>query len=273
MIQIHPTLNCNNRCSFCSYRESRGLTIDDCRLMIEKTSQSSIINQQSRELPYDKIEKVLYRAKCLGYTELKISGGGEPLLYKRIISLLCLAKYSGYYTYLQTNGTMLSMVHKRFVDDVRISIGDGIDFAKCKTKHFANGYNYVVTANPDYDNLNNVIMSAINHNQYVKITQDDTDIENAVSMDEIRNHIPQNPLITLWDVFSYQEGTNPCESKSPLLGADGYWYPCCRTQYAKGKDLKTYDAEMRIGNIDDDLEIVTKSSFDGSQCNRCYYDN
>jgi len=168
---------------------------------------------------------------------------------------------------------MLSMVHKRFVDDVRISIGDGIDFAKCKTKHFANGYNYVVTANPDYDNLNNVIMSAINHNQYVKITQDDTDIENAVSMDEIRNHIPQNPLITLWDVFSYQEGTNPCESKSPLLGADGYWYSCCRSQYAKGKDLKTYDTSMRLGSIDDDLEIVTKSSFDGSQCNRCYYGN
>ena len=154
LLQIHPTLNCNRRCSFCSYRESG----------------------YNAELPYDKLAKVLERTKELGYTELKISGGGEPLLYKRLISLLCLAKYLGYYVYLQTNGTSLSMVHKRFTSDVRISMGDGIDFVKCKTKHFANGYNYVVTATPDYDNLNSVIRSAISHNQYVKITQDDTDI-------------------------------------------------------------------------------------------------
>ena len=251
LLQIHPTLNCNRRCSFCSYRE----------------------NGYDAELPYDKLEKVLCRAKELGYTELKISGGGEPLLYERIISLLCLAKYLGYYIYLQTNGTMLSAPYRRFTDDVRISMGDGIDFNQCKTKHFANGYNYVVTANPDYDNLNNVIRSAIAHNQYVKVIQDDTDIENAVSMDEIRSHIPQNELITLWDVFNYHQGTNPCPSKSPLLGADGYWYSCCRPQYSKGKNLASYDETMRIGSIDDDLAIVTKTLFDGSQCKRCYYDN
>lgn len=241
LIQIHPTTECNYNCSYCSYRgENKFLNLD-----------------------IDAVCEYLKQVHDLGCKTVKITGGGEPLLYKNILCLILTAKQYGMKISLQTNGSLLNNIHSRFCDDIRVSFGDGISF---KPNHYANGYSYIVTRTPDYNNLNNLLRYAIANQQYVRITQDDTDIDNVPDIEDIKEHIYDNGLIKFWDVRKYQRGQNPCPSlSSPVVGADGYIYPCCRFQYAK-EPVWGYNKSMRIGQ---DLNNI---SYDGSDCVRCYYD-
>ena len=225
------------------------------------------------------------KAVKLGCKTLKISGGGEPLLYDSIISLLCLAKYYHLYVQLQTNGDDLSFLYWKFCDDVRVSLSDERHL-ESRPAHYAHGFSYVVTAKPDYDNLSSVVGYAIANDKYVKVTQDDTDLDNVPDIEEIKSHLFESPNLTFWDAKDYHIGQNPCPEcmRSPLLGADGYYYPCCRSQYAKGKDLRNYDASMRLGQDIESIILVpsvgtkilvpnvgTNTGYDGSECTRCYY--
>jgi len=54
----------------------------------------------------------------------------------------------------------------------------------------------------------------------------------------------------------------------PMIGADGYVYPCCGVQYAS-KEIKTFPKSFRMGRWD---TFKYTNSFDGSKCSRCYYD-
>jgi hypothetical protein len=151
-------------------------------------------------------------------------------------------------------------------DDIRISFGDGIKFTPPSIE--PDGFSYVVTANPDYLNLNAVIRYASAHGLYVRITQDDTAyLDDIPDIEEIKNHAVKSSNVAYWDVKTYHQGLNPCMSsiQSPLIGADGYIYPCCRTQYAKEVILE-YNADMRMGK-----NLKTIQAFDGSNCVRCYY--
>lgn len=241
-------MECNRNCDFCSYSGA----------------------DRTQSLPFDFIRNQVTKAVDLGVEGLKISGGGEPLLYSRIISLLCLAKYYNLFVHLQTNGDELSFIHWKYCDDVRISFSDISDNCRFESSksYYTHGFSYVVTSEPDYDNLNRVVRFAIANDKYCKITQDDTDLENVPDIDEIKEHIPESNNIYFWDAKDYHAGENPCPEcmTNPLLGADGYYYPCCRTQYAKGKDLKGYDITMRLGQ-----DITTMTGYDGSDCVRCYY--
>jgi len=239
-LQLHPTTRCNYACSYCSYRDE----------------------DKNLDLDTDVAAKYLLDAYELGCKQLKLTGGGEPLLHKYILSIILTAKYYGMKIHLQTNGSLLNNIHRKFVNDIRVSYGDGIEF---KPNHLINGYSYIVTSEPDYDNLNNLVHYAIANNHYVRITQDDTDIDNVPDIADIQSHIPENDLITFWDIKNYHKGKNPCPLlNSPVIGADGYIYPCCRTQYAK-KPMWRYNKEMRIGQ---DLKNL---QFDGQKCKRCYY--
>lgn len=243
-LQIHPTSLCNRNCSFCSYRESDL----DC------------------ELDFNQIVEHMLDAKRLGCKELKVTGGGEPLMYSDIHAVLYLAKRWGYKIYLQTNGILLNRVHRAMCDDIRISYGDGIKFKPPKI--LPDGFSYVVTTEPDYVNLNNIIRYSVANDMYVRITQDETaNLDDLPEIDETKSHLVKSRNVKYWDVKSYHKGANPCKPsiQSPLIGADGYIYPCCRTQYAQDVTLG-YNTNMRMGR---DLNKI--QPYDGSGCVRCYY--
>lgn len=259
LLQIHPTLKCQRYCSFCSYREDRS-------------------KGKSDSLPLFGVAAHLKQAAILGCKKVKISGGGEPLLYKRIIPLLNLCKWYQFKIYLQTNGIELNETHRALCDDIRISYGDKIRFVEKGVK--PNGYSYVITDTPDYKNLTRLIQYATLHDLYVRVTFDDTDTNTPTSK-EVLHHIPSLHLYkgataipithkhTLWDNKHSHPGRNPCPSsiKTPLLGADGYWYPCCRTQFALEHKVWGYNKEMRMGT-----GMLPLVPYDGSSCTSCNYD-
>ena len=260
-LHIHPTKQCNRNCSFCSYR----------------------YNHTNEQLPTDYVCDVLRQGKELGYTNLRLAGGGEPLLHKDILTILSTAKFYNYDVALQTNGDNLSFIHKKFCKDIRVSLGDGIKFNPQRhAQHYIqpNGYNYVVTALPDYDLLNKVIKYAIANNQYVSVVTDETDILNTPTIAEIQQHglvsklgprIPSSDLISFHDGKAFHKGKKSCPSTHLMLSAVGYWVPCGRTQFSKGKNLTDYDTTMRLGKQYDSLSVVTNIDYNGRKCKRCYY--
>lgn len=256
LLQIHPTLECNRCCSFCSYRNGKA---------------------RKDTLPFLEVVSHVKQAAMLGCKKIKISGGGEPLLYGYIIPLLHLCRLYEFKIYLQTNGILLNEVHRELCDDVRISYGDKIRFVEKDV--MPDGYSYVITDEPDYKNLIQLIEYAKLHDLYVRVTFDDTGI-NTPSPDEVLSHIPSLHLHngatavpithkhTLWNNKYSHVGQNPCPSstETPLVGADGYVYPCCRTQFARDRKVLGYNQDMRMGTGALPLE-----PFDGSSCIHCSY--
>jgi len=58
----------------------------------------------------------------------------------------------------------------------------------------------------------------------------------------------------------------------PVIGVDGYIYPCCGTQYALEDPARDYDRAMRMGKIEDLEDIILNQAFfNGSICHKCYY--
>lgn len=269
VFQLHPTLLCNRVCSWCAY-ETKDLSI-----------------------PFERIKKELVSMKSRGYRILKISGGGEPLAYPHIIDVLKIASALKYQIFLQTNGDLLNDEIKNLCDDIRISFGDGIPFSVPTI--LPHGFSYVVSAKPDYNNLNTLLQFAGENNLYVRVTQDDTDMENVPDVEEIKENVSSDIMVfkpgtpeysrlksksglnagadgsdrslnSIWDAKSFHRGENPCPScESPLLGADGYWYPCCKTHCAGKEIVKGYNEKMRLG------KSLLNMPYDGSNCVRCYY--
>jgi molybdenum cofactor biosynthesis enzyme MoaA len=261
VLQIHPTLKCNSFCHWCAYGRQK----------------------YNDELSLEKIYRELSSVHLSGCEMIKISGGGEPTVYGDLIPMLFWARQLGYTVYLQTNGLKLDHLIRQLCCDIRISSGDGKPFVQPEIN--PNGFSYVVSREPDYDNLNRLIEFAISKGLYVRITQDDTDLENVPTIAEIQSNIARdyessfinrgvseaNRLaagdypIRFWDALDYHRGRNPCpSSESPLLGADGYWYPCCKTHCAQ-ELVEGYNQSMRLGTE------YPQTPYDGSDCRRCYY--
>lgn len=273
MLQIHPTLECNRNCSFCSYRNNKYDANHGMEAHGEAAKASPV-----RSIPFSVIIKRLKQVAWLGCKALKVSGGGEPLLYQDIIPLLCMAKELKLKIYLQTNGILLNNIYRSLCNNIRVSCGDGIPFEAGEIK--PDGYSYIITSKPDYANLNRLMEYATHHDLYVRVAFDDTDT-NTPGVEEILHHIPSLhihkgavaiPIThkhTLWDNSITQKGQNPCPSsiKTPLLGADGHWYPCCRTQFALEHKVWGYNKKMRMG-----MGMLPLKPYDGSSCVNCSYD-
>jgi len=262
-LQIHPTLRCSRNCDWCSYRDQPLPLYDD--------------------LPLEVIDQQLKDAKEFGCQAVKISGGGEPLDYESIVTLLLLCKYYHLKVYLQTNGKKLNGIHRKVCDDIRVSYGDGVPFEGDRIG--VDGFSYVVSCNPDYENLNRLVSWASSHEQYVKIIQDESaDFSQLPGVEDIKAAItiPIETLnITFVDVKNFHPGKNPCPEciENPLLAPDwdGWtYYPCCRTQWAlvgKYNQLiegnRRYDTSFKLGKS---LHHIQENPFDGSNCIRCYYE-
>lgn len=259
IFQLHPTLLCYQDCAWCPYRGIHG----------------------DIEIPIAEIQKQLlcYRASC---SILKISGGGSPTLYSDFDELLSFARQIGYKIYLQTeNSPLVDSFVREHCHDIRVSFGDGIPFSPPMIP--VDGFGYVISRSPEYENLNNLINYALEHRQYVRVTQDDTDLANIPTIAEIKDELLDVDLNTIhagiaevdrlsglgfnlrfWDALDYHQGKNPCPCHdSPLFTPLG-WFPCCKTHVAKGL-AAGYNQTMALG------AEYPQVPYDGSECSRCYY--
>jgi Fe-coproporphyrin III synthase len=96
IVQVHPTLTCNLRCTHCysaSGPELRG------------------------ELDLRLLQGALVDAKALGYDAVAVSGG-EPLAYRSLVPLLEHARSIGLRTLVTTNGTLLTDARAKQLRDL-----------------------------------------------------------------------------------------------------------------------------------------------------------
>lgn len=283
IFQLHPTLLCHQDCAWCPYHSMH----------------------EDKEIPLAEIQRQLgrYRSTC---DILKISGGGSPLLYSDFDALLFLARQLGYKIYLQTeNNPLLNDFVRGYCHDIRVSFGDGVPFLPPLIP--VDGLSYVVSANPEYENLNAVINYALEHNHYVRVTQDDTDLANIPTIEEIKSHIPPTPF-TKGVSNTIHAGTSEADrlsGKSPyplytpfLKGGRGdykggnnlrFWDAL---DYHQGKNpcpcyasplltplgwfpcCKTHVAKGLAAGYNQAMSLgveYPQTPYDGSGCSRCYY--
>lgn len=83
ILQIGPTLKCNQNCLFCSmYNKKRNL----------------------KEITLKDYRRIIDEAGRIGINEVRVVGEGEPLLYNNIIKLMGRIKKKGMFGFLVTNG-------------------------------------------------------------------------------------------------------------------------------------------------------------------------
>ena len=318
VFQLHPTLECNQECTWCPYknknvRSSMGAPttlgkFDTAGLSAVERNRPSPADRSIRsirkgafasltgnEIPFPAIQHQLSEQWKTGCRILKISGGGEPTLYRDFHKLLRYANDLGYRTYLQTNGILLNSFIREYVSDIRVSFGDGIPFSPPDNIR-PDGFSYVVSAKPEYDNLIELIRYALVRDIYVRVTQDDTDLDKIPSIEEIKENILEQfagetparaevrrhelnimragiseterlngeGIVHFWDALDFHSGKNPCPCHdSPLFTPFG-WFPCCKTHVAKGV-VPGYNKTMNLG------WEYPKTPYDGGGCWRCYY--
>ena len=91
-LEIHPTDICNQKCKYCffggrGYKSTRTepkMDVEEYRCLFTEMKEIDLI-------------------------ELKISGGGEPLLHPQIVEILRSARETGLTTRLTTNGNFLEI--------------------------------------------------------------------------------------------------------------------------------------------------------------------
>ena len=106
-IELAPTLRCNLNCLFC-WRYGKGRI-------------------KSEELTTEEYSRIIRESASMGVKEIRIIGGGEPLMRKDIIAIMKEIKKFGIHGYVCTNGTLFSRERiERLVrmgwDHVKISI-------------------------------------------------------------------------------------------------------------------------------------------------------
>jgi MoaA/NifB/PqqE/SkfB family radical SAM enzyme len=112
-VQIHPTDDCNLKCSFCFYKDVNSKT----------------------EMKHKILEKIIDGIKQYKDVRIIFSGGGEPTKYEELPKIIKLCKVEGLAIGLITNGT--------FEDDISNCINIS-NFAKIKGYGSKDFYNKIV---------------------------------------------------------------------------------------------------------------------------------
>jgi hypothetical protein len=102
-----------------------------------------------------------------------------------------------------------------------------------------------------------------------RLTWTMTAIKNHLKLDDV-----DDDLVNYQDRSIWTSGSSPCYLSllKPVIGADGYIYPCCGTQYALKDPARDYEKAMRMGKIEDLDDIIDNQKFfDGAMCHKCYY--
>jgi organic radical activating enzyme len=269
---LTPTNRCNLNCSFCLCKnEDKTLEMS----LFDIATLASVINPH-------------YTKACT------VSGGGEPLMFPYLMELFKMLHRKRVDIGMVTNGVLLHKQPKNMLDYLtwcRISNDDD----RKMTAEYAEGlikviqksptvdwaFSYVVSRDPDIENIKSVILLADMLNcTHVRLVSDFFDVDN-VPVERVKNELtPFLKGITIPIIF--QEKNKPeCGSKcricylKPVIAPDMYIYACCGASFAMGDGAKLLPKEFRLGHVLDlpriTKEMSTKPFPMGDNCIQCYY--
>ena len=265
-LQLIPTNRCNGNCSFCSCSN------DDRTL----------------ELSFEEVVQILDHFELHGSQAVTFTGGGEPTIHPRIEDILHHAFSLGYDIGLVTNGKKWGKDDITYANDMllwlRVSVTDTIgDYDETNIINICKKL-------PDVDcSISFTVCEEVNVHtaailcEIANVTENIThirfvvDIMNAHSkyvLDSMNQVIEQTDspkaIYQFRDHTTYTRGMEKCRISKlkPLVGADGYVYPCCGVQYAsfdRGRLPKAY----RMCHWKDFTFDI--DPFNGIGCDICYY--
>lgn len=270
-VQINPTNKCNMDCDWCSCSERDR---DLC-------------------LSYEEIMEMMVVCMSFGCEGVTITGGGEPLLHpdiERIVSELNVARIA---MGLVTNGWTVNKLQDSEWDKItwaRVSLGDGRKkeiesskywdrLARVSDRKVDLSFSYVLTSEPDYDLIGQMIRFANAHDiTHVRLVTDILQRGSVKTLFDVKEWLRgkgiDDRLVIYQDRTVWTKGQKNCYISllKPVIGADGKVYPCCGAQYRDMIPARNYSGCM--GGLKDIREIVgDQRMFDGSRCEVCYYSN
>lgn len=266
-IQLNPTNICNLNCDFCS-----------CSARDRKTS-----------INWDNLVNIMTLFIIKGCKSVTITGGGEPLLYPKINELIKWLGLNEIQIGLVTNGKELELLdpsYSRYITWCRISVSDSRNMnwgniknvvQQCPTIDWS--FSYVVTRYLNLNNIEDTINFANSENfTHVRLVSDLLDLSKIINMDDLKREISwlgvDDSKVIYQGRKQYTKGSKKCliSLLKPVVGADGKLYPCCGTQYAEKEPSLDYGEKMCMGGQEDIFNIWDNQiCFDGSNCDRCYY--
>lgn len=265
-VQLIPTNKCNLNCSFCSCKK----------------------RNKTEELTLWQIESLCQDLERLGCKAATVTGGGEPLMHKDIQKILCCLNDHDIKIGLVTNGLLLNKLTTDDFEKItwcRISCADERAFNKdpiedaiLKGEEVDWAFSYVVGKNFNPANLNKYIAFANKYNfTHVRVVSDLLDLSNVSDMDKIKRAVTVDDSRVIYQGRkNFDHGQKDCRISllKPVIGADGFIYPCCGVQYAHQYEDLDNPESMRMGRIEDIVNIYKNQKFfNGLQCYRCYYKN
>lgn len=277
-VQLNPTNRCNFACGFCSCSE----------------------RQRQQELDLDSNIEIMSLFKLLGCKSVTITGGGEPTLHKNIDALLQGIKMLGVKIGLVTNGTLLHQINaldrttwirisasdqlEKQLGKMGSSLDDWLQNIAMAVTQFPSvdwAFSYVIGKKPSKKNILKLVDFANTyHFTHVRLVNDIFIAEELTGqMADVKNYLESmtdDSKVNYQDRSTWTRGFNPCYVSllKPVVGADGYLYPCCGTQYALKDPSRDYEKTMRMGFWKFIVPLWRQQKFfDGSVCEKCYYSN
>lgn len=263
-IQLYPTNKCNLKCDFCSC-SGRDKTI---------------------ELSFERIMR-FFLAHLNSIQSVTISGGGEPLMYSWFNELLKFFESIHIKIGLVTNGLLMSKYDFEIIKRMtwcRISLSE-----KSKDNDLFEVIKpYIENVNIDWAFsfvCSKYIQGDCNviHKFYDAFKDRITHFR---IVDDILNptgNIPElKKIFGERDKIIYQEraksahGATECRLAmiKPVITASGEIQPCCGAQYAITGQEHDCHKRLKMGNVEESLNILNKNSFNTKDiCQICYYDN
>ena len=218
-----------------------------------------------------------------------ITGGGEPTLHPYINEFIKTLDSSHVGVGLVTNGIPAKKLSTTALSQItwcRVSFSDcrkfddqfvaSMDYLRSESR-LDLAFSYVLTDDPDYHKLCEVIEYANENNfTHVRIVSDI--LHDTADMDEAKSILHDIDTDTSRVIFQDRNESTHGHKRcllsllKPIIAADGYVYPCCGVQYARGEGERMFPEDMRMGHFTE-LDSITanQSYFDGSACNKCYY--
>ncbi len=266
-LQLIPTNRCNANCPWCSCRN-----VD-----------------RSEELSIEELWNIANSFARWGARAVTITGGGEPTLHPGLPRLIAHMARLGYKIGLVTNGKIIpeSLVAVgQHITWMRISSAtQGIGAVASRAAWAAHsfpttdlGISYTVTADLDVDDAVHAaeVAQHTDNITHVRFVCDLTNVDgSSPRLTDLETEIGGiSPKLIFQDRGVWTKGRTPCYLGllKPLVGADGYVYPCCGVQYSEIPDTApwTMPPESRMCHWENFGNV---QPFDGAQCARCYYND
>ena len=261
-IQLMPTNACNLNCTFCSCSD----------------------RDKKKKLTFNQILKILDFFSSKGTKAVTITGGGEPLLHKKLNEIIDYCSKLGLKVGLVTNGILLNKLksHDNLTwcrissSDDRVPSYDKIKEALITNPKTDWAFSHVVTKKPNYGIIKGLINFA-NKNKFthVRLVSDLCDLENVPSMEKVKEKLKRSKddKVIYQGRKKYTKGVENCciSLLKPVICPEGI-FPCCGTQYAIYGQSRDMINKMRMGSLKDLEKIFNNQKyFDGSICDVCYY--